>query len=136
MFQRSTTIDKINVIYIGQNLRTSESSCTRVQLVAFSLFSYGQKFKPLYQREFLLLTLFDVDVWFLLFILWKQAIALATALIITYVGVTSSLLVFLSFFLYYYKFYWRSIIWCVCQKIESFLYVKNVTRPSAVNFEH
>lgn len=136
MFQRSTTIDKINVIYIGQNLRTSESSCTRVQLVAFSLFSYGQKFKPLYQREFLLLTLFDVDVWFLLFILWKQAIALATALIITYVGVTSSLLVFLSFFLYYFKFYWRSIIWCVCQKIESFLYVKNVTRPSAVNFEH
>lgn len=136
MFQRSTTIDKINVIYIGQNLRTSESSCTRVQLVAFSLFSYGQKFKPLYQREFLLLTLFDVDVWFLLFILWKQAIALATALIITYVGMTSSLLVFLSFFLYYYKFYWRSIIWCVCQKIESFLYVKNVTRPSAVNFEH
>lgn len=136
MFQRSTTIDKINVIYIGQNLRTSESSCTRVQLVAFSLFSYGQKFKPLYQREFLLLTLFDVDVWFLLFILWKQAIALATALSITYVGMTSSLLVFLSFFLYYYKFYWRSIIWCVCQKIESFLYVKNVTRPSAVNFEH
>lgn len=105
MFQRSTTIDKINVIYIGQNLRTSESSCTRVQLVAFSLFSYGQKFKPLYQREFLLLTLFDVDVWFLLFILWKQAIALATALSITYVGMTSSLLVFLSFFLYYYKFY-------------------------------
>lgn len=105
MFQRSTTIDKIHVIYIWQNLRNSESSCTRVQLVAFSLFSYGQKFKPLYQREFLLLTLFDVDVWFLLFILWKQAIALATALIITYVGVTSSLLVFLSFFLYYYKFY-------------------------------
>lgn len=136
MFQRSTTIDKINVIYIGQNLRTSESSCTRVQLVAFSLFSYGQKFKPLYQREFLLLTLFDVDVWFLLFILWKQAIALATALSITYVGMTSSLLVFLSFFLYYFKFYWRSIIWCVCQEIESFLYVKNVTRPSAVNFEH
>lgn len=98
MFQRSTTIDKINVIYIWQNLRTCESSCTRVQLVAFSLFSYGQKFKPLYQREFLLLTLFDVDVWFLLFILWKQAIALATALIITYVGMTSSLLVFLSFF--------------------------------------